>query len=167
MNILGLHKGHDSSAAIVVNGEIVADVAEERFSRVKHHAGLPFQSVGYCLKAAGLTMEDIDVVAIASKFTVPDYNLLFDLDSSDQRFQAPSWKRKIRQGIESFVGINEEKLPLYFRRYPLGKKTRIVHVEHHLAHAAAAYYTSGNRDKQLILSMDGLGDGYAVYLYRG
>lgn len=74
MNILGLHKGHDSSAALIVNGEIVADVAEERFSRIKHHAGLPFRSVGYCLQAGGLTMDDIDVIAIATRFTLPEFN---------------------------------------------------------------------------------------------
>ena len=167
MNILGLHKGHDSSAALIVDGEIVADVAEERFSRIKHHAGLPFRAVGYCLEAGGLTMEDIDVIAIASRFTVPEYNILFDIDSTDERFQAPSWRRKIRMGIESFAGAGEERLPIYFKRYPLGKKTRIVHIDHHLSHAAAAYFTSGSSEKQVIVSADGLGDGYSAVIFRG
>lgn len=167
MIILGIHKGHDSSAALIIDGQIIADVAEERFSRIKHHAGLPFNSVGYCLAAAGITMEDIDVVAIATRFSSPEFNLLFDIDPIDPRHQAPSWKRRAKSIIENLAGVVDERLPSYFKRYPLGKKTRIVNIEHHLAHAAAAYFTSNNPEKQLILSMDGLGDGFSTCIYRG
>jgi len=59
------------------------------------------------------------------------------------------------------------KPPLYIKNFPLGPRTQIVHVEHHLAHAAAAYYTSGSREKQLIVTMDGAGDGVSVGLWRG
>ena len=64
MKVLGIHIGHDSSAALVVHGKIIADVAEERFSRVKHDAGLPLRSIDYCLKSQKLTMADIDAVAV-------------------------------------------------------------------------------------------------------
>lgn len=167
MIILGIHKGHDSSAALIIDGQIIADVAEERFSRIKHHAGLPFQSVAYCLAAAGITMEDVDAVAIATRFSTPEFNLLFEIDPLDPRLQAPSWKRRAKSTIENLAGVVDERLPLYFKRFPLGKKTRIVNIEHHLAHAAAAYFTSNNPEKQLILSMDGLGDGFSVCIYRG
>ena len=63
MNVLGIHIGHDSSVALVQNGKLVADVAEERFSRIKHFSGLPFKSLDYCLKAFNLTMDDIDLFA--------------------------------------------------------------------------------------------------------
>src|SRR5256885_16806906 len=59
MNILGIHIGHDSSAALVVDGRIVADVAEERFTRLKHYAGLPIRAIEYCLKSQRLTMADL------------------------------------------------------------------------------------------------------------
>lgn len=167
MIILGIHKGHDSSAALILDGEIIADVAEERFTRIKHHAGLPFQAIGYCLSVAGISMEEIDTVAIASKFPSPEFNLLFEIEESDPRFQSPGWKRRVKSGLEKIAGVVGEQLPLYCKRYPLGKSTRVIRVEHHLAHAAAAYYTSGNSEKQLILSMDGLGDGSAVCIYRG
>ena len=164
MKILGLHKAHDSSAALIIDGKIVADVSEERFNRIKHYAGLPFDSVGYCLKSAGLTMEDIDVVAIATSWPVPQFNLLFDI--TDDRAEKPTWKRRALEGAESLMGRQADKLPLYFKRYPLGKKTRIVHIDHHLAHAASAYYTSGTREKQLVLTSDGLGDGWSGCVWR-
>ena len=51
MKILGVHIGHDSSASLVIDGKIVADVAEERFNRIKHYAGLPRNAVNYCLNS--------------------------------------------------------------------------------------------------------------------
>ena len=66
MNILGIAApfGHDSSAALLVNGKVVAAVEEERFTRKKHADGqMPINAIKYCLKTAGLTPEDIDVIA--------------------------------------------------------------------------------------------------------
>src|ERR1700682_2870357 len=79
MNILGIHVGHDSSACLVRDGEIVADVAEERFSRVKHSAGLPLSALAYCLESQKLTMKDIDVVAVPTSGCLPPLNFLLDL----------------------------------------------------------------------------------------
>ena len=65
MNILGLNAFHgDSSAALVQNGVLVAAAEEERFRRVKHWAGFPSQSIAYCLREAGLSLADIDHIAI-------------------------------------------------------------------------------------------------------
>jgi hypothetical protein len=72
MNVLGIHIGHDSSAALIRDGKILADVAEERFTRVKHYCGLPIHSLEYCLKSQGLTMSDVDAVAVPSLAIVPD-----------------------------------------------------------------------------------------------
>ena len=55
MNILGVHIGHDSSAALVKDGQIISDVAEERFTRTKHYAGLPIQAIEYCLSSNNFT----------------------------------------------------------------------------------------------------------------
>ena len=76
MNILGIHIGHDSSAALVVDGKIVADVAEERFTRIKHYSGLPIRSINYCLEYANITMEDLTAVAIPEKCDIKINNLL-------------------------------------------------------------------------------------------
>ncbi len=79
MKVLGIHIGHDSSAALIVDGRIVADVAEERFTRTKHYAGLPIHAIEYCLKSQQLTMADLDAVAVPARGSVPDLNFLFDL----------------------------------------------------------------------------------------
>jgi carbamoyltransferase len=165
MNILGIHIGHDSSAALVVNGRIVADVAEERFTRTKHYCGLPIHAIEYCLKSHSLTMADLDAVAVPAKGSVPDLNFLFDLQGTKRE----PFTRK-RQGLEFVRRVlkrPEVKPPLYVKNFPLHSRTEIIHVEHHLAHAASAYYTSGTRDKQLIVTIDGSGDNVAVGLWRG
>ena len=64
MNVLGVHVGHDSSAALVRDGKIVADVAEERFVRTKHYSGLPLHAIDYCLKSQNLSIADIHSIAI-------------------------------------------------------------------------------------------------------
>src|SRR5215510_13639723 len=58
---------HDSAAALVVDGEIVAAAQEERFSRKKHDAGFPDQAIAYCLKEAGLAIEQLDYIAFYDK----------------------------------------------------------------------------------------------------
>ena len=66
MYILGINAYHgDASAALIRDGELIAAVEEERFNRVKHCAGFPTQSIEYCLKAAGISMKDVEHVGIS------------------------------------------------------------------------------------------------------
>lgn len=165
MNILGIHIGHDSSAALIRDGRIVADVAEERFVRTKHYSGLPLAAIDYCLKSQKLTMADIDAVAIPTSYPVPELNFLLGLEGTRQ--ERASWKR---QGLELVNEVSRRptaKPPLYIKNFPTTPKTQIIHVDHHLAHAASAYYTSGSREKQLIVTIDGVGDGVSVGIWRG
>ncbi len=166
MKILGIHIGHDSSAALVVDGTIVADVAEERFSRIKHYCGLPFQSVDYCLSAAGLTSRDLDVIALSSVSLVPELSNLFDIDTRTPEYGLTRDGNMVPLGRPMGTrGLT--KPPLYIKKLPLGAPTSIMHVEHHLAHAASAYYTSGNPEAQLVVTADGLGDGIPLAIWRG
>ena len=80
MNVLGVHIGHDSSAALIVDGEIAADVAEERFNRIKHYCGLPIHSIDYCLESRNLAIKDIDMIAVSSIGRIEGLNYLFDFD---------------------------------------------------------------------------------------
>ena len=164
MRILGVNIGHDSSAAIVDDGKIVADVAEERFIRIKHYSGLPLRSIEYCLKAAGVTLDEIDVVAVPTAGKLPDLNHLFELPPQRQEHSKFRLALNIATRITNTASV---KMPLYVERFPLKNSIPIVHVNHHLAHAASAYYTCGSSDRQLILTMDGIGDGSSVCLYRG
>ena len=165
MNILGVHIGHDSSAALVINGKIVADVAEERFTRTKHYSGLPRHAVDYCLKSQGITMENIEAIAIPKKTGAPRLNFLFD-------FPAGKKRKRSRRGqlLELYNNIAKrpiEKPPLYIQSFKVAEHTEIIHIEHHLAHAASAYYTNPLNEKQLIVTMDGAGDGVSIGIWRG
>ena len=165
MNVLGIHIGHDSSAALVVDGRIVADVAEERFTRVKHYAGLPLRSIEYCLKSQGLAMSDIDIVAIPTSWGVPVLNFLLGLKGA--REERKTYARRALEFAQSLRKAALTKAPLYIKNYPIGPQTEVVHVNHHLAHAASAYYTNPIPGRQLIVTMDGLGDGVSVGIWRG
>src|ERR1700736_4994098 len=68
MNILGLSAFyHDSAAALVRDGEVIAAAQEERFSRLRHDSGFPAHAVGYCLRAAGITLKDVDYIVFYDK----------------------------------------------------------------------------------------------------
>jgi carbamoyltransferase len=168
MKVLGIHIGHDSSAALIVDGCIVADVAEERFTRIKHYSGLPIHAVAYCLQSQKLTMADIDAVAVPAAAGMPDLNFLFDL--KDPKREKPGKQKQAVELIRDFLNRPEVRPPLYVKNFPLAERTEIVHVEHHLAHAASAYYTSpasAAGEKQLIVTIDGIGDGVSVGIWRG
>ncbi len=167
VNILGVHIGHDSSASLLVDGHVVADVAEERFSRVKHFGGLPARSVEYCLEAGGLKSTDIDIVAVSSSYLFPELSNLFQISpgtleiSLDRYGQGSPCDR-----AAGTAGLS--KPPLYITRQPLDPgRTKIVHVEHHLAHAASAYYTSGSAERQLVVTADGMGDMLPLAIWQG
>ena len=165
MNILGIHIGHDSSAALVVDGKIVADVAEERFTRTKHYCGLPIASIDYCLKSQKLKMADIDIVAVPADCSVPDLNFLLDLKGAKR--ERKTKKRSMLEFTEELFKKGAAKPPLYIKNFAIKHSTEIVHVNHHLAHAASAYYTNNLSEKQLIVTMDGSGDGMSIALWRG
>ncbi len=143
MKILGVHFGHDANAALIVDGKIVADVAEERFNRVKHSADPPVNAVGYCLDTSGLKPSDIDVIAVSGVNTHPDFHKVFKTDGDHTR------------------------VPVYHRRYVLGGKTRIHNFDHHHCHAAAGFFLSGKRDDALVMVSDGFGDDCSLSLWKG
>jgi carbamoyltransferase len=165
VNVLGVHAGHDAGASIVTDGRIVADVAEERFSRVKHDAGLPVSAIASCLELARLELADIDAVAVPTESELPGLNDLFDLyegphEQGSGMLRAAATSRRLPMPALP-------RRPVYARRYPLPRHTELVKVHHHLAHAASAYYTSGYDGRQLIVTLDGIGDGFSGAVWRG
>jgi carbamoyltransferase len=165
MKVLGIHIGHDSSAALIIDGRIVADVAEERFTRLKHYSGLPLHSIDYCLNSQSLSISDVDMVAVPTAGGIPELNFLLDLKGHRQeRGSTPRRLLDFAKRISNRTGL---KPPLYVKSFPLPHSVDLVHVNHHLAHAASAYYTNSNEQKQLIATVDGAGDGISVALWRG
>lgn len=152
MNILGINSVyHESAAALLVDGELVAAVEEERFNRVKHGKAADFdnphqfpeRAIRFCLNHAGLTAGDIDHVAYS-----------FDPKLRRKQYRAEWWDPRFEETFQlrlgQVVGVAEELLGR-----PLGQKFHFV--PHHLAHAASAYFPSGF-DRAAILTIDGIGE---------
>lgn len=167
MKILGVHIGHDSSAALIVDGKIVVDVAEERFVRLKHFAGLPLKAIDYCLKAGGINMEHVDIIATPSSWPVLELNHIFQFP--DHLKEKPTKKRIIKEAFLRLTHSPALKPPAYYKTFEVNKDAIVEHVDHHTAHAASAYYTSGanHDDKYLVVTMDGQGDGVSIGIFRG
>jgi carbamoyltransferase len=145
-----ISQGHDSAAAILVDGELVAAAAEERFSRKKHTGDFPIAAIHYCCEAAGIEPNEID--EIAHGFDYSPYRAAFLLDpvSAEQYDQV----------------FSREKLLAQVNRYLPGFGADRVHaVNHHLAHAASAYYTSG-WDECLVVVIDGMGEAHSATVYH-
>lgn len=154
MYILGISAlYHDSAAALIHDGEIIAAVQEERFTRIKHDARVPVNAMRYCLKQGDITVEDLDAIVYydqpiltldrflknalalgeeAGKLVDCTYPTLF------------SWKLWIHKQIESAIG-------------GLGKSGKLLATKHHISHAASAFYPSPYK-KAVILTIDGVGE---------
>lgn len=171
MKVLGIHIGHDSGSSLVIDNQIVADVSEERFVRIKHYAGLPVHSIDFCLKEGKIYFDELDYVAVSGEITDPRLKILFNL--SDEQFSQIvadnvsriSLSSKVKNLIKERV-VYHESPPIYMRFYNLSTKTKVSKVDHHLAHASSAYYTSGFKDC-LIITCDGVGDGASVVVWNG
>src|SRR5437762_11539114 len=92
MIILGINAYHgDAAAALVKDGELVAAVEEERFNRIKHCAGFPAQSIQYCLRAAGITVRELDHVGISRKPSAHAHKRIFALAKGNGRTRRQSF----------------------------------------------------------------------------
>lgn len=177
MYILGIHQGHDSSAALVKDGQIIAASAEERLTRIKHYGLLPWRSLDFCLKAAKIDIADVDLIVFPSiaKNELLEMILgrrqesLFSKHYPEERKRPLDYLRlvalKILRGLD--FHITPSQPPTYIKRFPYPLKKPVWHVDHHLAHAASAYFTSGFQEKTLVVTVDGSGDGLATTVWIG
>ncbi|REJ93828.1 MAG: hypothetical protein DWQ29_03485 [Planctomycetota bacterium] len=143
---------HDSAAALVVDGSIVAAAQEERFTRRKHDPDFPQQAIDYCLSEADLKPEDLDFVAFYDKPLLKFDRLLETyLAYSPAGFRSfataiPLWlKQKLHVSREIRKGLNR------------GYQKRLVFTEHHESHAASAFFPSPY-EEAAILTVDGVGE---------
>jgi carbamoyltransferase len=153
MNILGISAYyHDSAAALVRDGEIIAAAQEERFSRKKHDSRFPTSAVDYCLQAGELTAEQLDYVVFYEKPLVKFERLLETYIA-----YAPRGFRQFLMAMPLWLR-QKLHLPREMDKALKGQyKGRYVFVEHHESHAASAFFPSGF-DQAAILTMDGVGE---------
>lgn len=144
-----ISQGHDAAAALVVDGEVVAAVAEERLDRRKHSAAFPAGAIAYCLKEAGLRLDQVDILAHA--FDYGPHRGVFGLDDGSRALYQSVYSRdalltSVRRHLADFPAA------------------RVRSVDHHRAHAASAYFTSG-WDDCLVVVLDGLGEVHSATVY--
>jgi carbamoyltransferase len=168
MNILGISAFyHDSAACFLKDGEIIAAAQEERFTRKKHDAGFPTHAIQYCLKEAGIAAKDIDNVVFYEKPFVKFERLLetylafapkgftsfakaMPVWTKDKLYQKSALIKELKSTLDESVDWRE----------------RLMFSEHHLSHAASAYYPSPF-DRAAVLTLDGVGEWTTTSLAIG
>jgi carbamoyltransferase len=168
MDILGISAYyHDSAACLLRDGEIVAAAQEERFTRKKHDAGFPKQSILYCLREGGTTLAQVPVVTFYEKPLLKFERLLETyIENAPRGFASflkamPVWvKEKLFQKRLISQELREID-PAWGSR-----SNRLLFSEHHLSHAASAFYPSPFREAA-VLTMDGVGEWATTSIAKG
>ena len=154
MYTLGLNAFHgDSSAAIYHNNVLIAASEEERFRRIKHWAGLPTEAVAFCLKEAGITLAEVDHIAISRDPNANAYKKIKHILTKGFRFGALVDRLRNRGKVKSV----RQQLAEAFGMEEAGIKAVFHNVEHHRSHLASAFFVSPFEEAAL-LSIDGFGD---------
>jgi carbamoyltransferase len=156
MVILGINAYHaDSSAAIFKDGVLIAATEEERFRRVKHWAGFPSLAVEFCLKEAGVSLHEVDHIAIGrDPFAKLAKKILFLMKNPGGGLRA------VRDRLSNAKKVASLEAEFKMLDHSIDEKTiksRIHQVEHHRSHLASAFFASPF-DESAILSIDGSGD---------
>jgi carbamoyltransferase len=155
MIILGINAYHaDSSAAIFVDGIMIAATEEERFTRIKHWAGFPSYAIEFCLKEVGITLGEVDYICVGRdpkaklwnkalyliKNLTKKNSLIFDRLSNSKKLVS------LEIQLANLSGLSIKKI-----------KPKIKYIEHHRSHLASAFFASPFNEAA-ILSIDGSGD---------
>jgi carbamoyltransferase len=170
MVYLGIHNSYQAGAALFVNASIKGAVSEERFTRVKDHHTFPFESISYLLKNEGLKLQDVDRIVYGMVTDVlPERSVLEKLIKRMVQGVAktPTLANKFYERIASELAWNERHLD-QLRKWSLdeGVSEKISFVDHHLSHAAGAYFTSPFKDA-FVFTCDGKGNFKSSTIHKG
>ena len=166
MYILGLTTLGDSAAALIMDGQLIAAVEEERFSRKKHHAGFPYKAIKFCLDHAGITLADVEHVGHYWKPWILRHKAMQALRAgliSPAMFKARA-DRGVAQVSESYLGMF--KHPKRLREHFGPSNFKFHYLEHHQTHAASAFFVSPF-DTAAVLTWDGTGEETTTLFCKG
>ena len=158
---------HDSAAALICDGEILAAAQEERFTRIKHDPSFPSHAIKYCLKEAGVSYADISHIVFYDKPLLKFERLLETyLSYTPSGFRSflsaiPVWlkeklflKKTLKRELSSLFGVTEKDI------------SNLLFAEHHQSHAASAFYPSPY-EKAAVLCLDGVGEWATTSMWLG
>lgn len=152
MKILGIScYYHDSAAALVIDGDIKSAVQEERFTRIKHDPRFPRNAVQYCLSNSGITPDELDYVVYYDKPI-----MTFDRLISSYLSAAPFGIKSYLKSMPLWLG-QKLRIKKIIRKELKGYKGEILFSEHHISHAASAFYPSPFKEAA-IFTIDGVGE---------
>jgi len=184
MYILGVNTGLNSSAVLMKDNKVVFAIQEERLSKIKNQPGFPSLSIDAALKDAGITIKDLDKICIGGKTSTVPESREDDLNKFHNRYGSikKKWFGKVENFLAQFaqkgfkklssIGREEKnkkslKLEDYLKQHGLTEKNE--RYDHHLCHAASAYYGLAKKydEKYLVFSLDGGGDGRTSAIFVG
>ena len=149
--IIGLNAYHpDSSACLFKNGTLICAIEEERFTRVKHFSGFPFNAILNCLKFANIEIKDISAIAV-------NKNTKSNLFHKGIFFLKEKYKKSNFLKISNSINFNKRLNHDFKRHFNLSIKNKIYNVDHHICHILNSYYSSSFKESN-VLSVDGFGD---------
>lgn len=167
MKILGISAFyHDSAAVIIEDGVIIAAAQEERFTRKKHDPGFPTEAVKFCLRYAGTSIDQLDAIAFYDKpllkfeRLLETYYAFVPKGLSSFITAIPVWLKE-KMFLKRLIHEELEKIEPYNK-----KKAKLLFPEHHLSHAASAFYSSPYQDAA-ILTIDGVGEWATASICHG
>lgn len=161
ITVLGIHDGHNAGAALVRNGAVVAAINEERLNNIKNYSGPPLESIRRVFQIAQIEPSELDIIAVVGlvrthaplrerPFHVKVYERLTPYVGHSHTFG-----RLMIKTLHKFRKM--DALNKLFQQMDISDRETFF-VEHHLAHAACAYYQRPWKDKTLVLTLDGAGD---------
>jgi carbamoyltransferase len=166
MYILGLTTLGDSAASLLHDGELVAAAEEERFTRVKHYSGFPYNAVQFCLDHANIKISDVEHIGLYWKPWVLRHKAMQALKSA--LISRDMFKARVDRGVaqvgDSYLGMFRH--PRRIREHFGPSKFRFHFLEHHQCHAASAFFPSGF-DRAAILTWDGTGEDTTTLFSQG
>lgn len=159
MLILGISAYyHDSAACLIKDGQIIAAIEEERFTRVKHDNSFPFHALEFCLKDQGLKLQDVDDVSYYEKPLLKFERILETFIDT-----YPFSSRPFLKGMPEWLG---DKIKVEATIRKLGFNGKVFFIPHHFSHAAVSFYPSPFK-KAAILTIDGVGEWQTTGLWQG
>ncbi len=154
MYIIGLNVFHgDASACLFKDGKLLAAAEEERFTRIKHSAGFPKESIKFCLNEANISLNEINFIALNRNPKNRIFNKLYYFIRNQLKIKNFINRYK---NFKKILSLEDE----FLKHFPNVKhkiRKKIIHVDHHLAHAASSIYST-NLNESNYITIDGFGD---------